>query len=124
MNDNEMSDMIKNLSSMLNGNDNIPDSIKEILKNYNTSPKEDTVSTNTSNETNNNANQIDMETMLKITNIISTLNSGQNDDRSKLLLSLKPYLRKSKKEKLDQYIKLLNMSKVLNIFNNGSEFKN
>ncbi len=122
MNDNnDISDIIKNLSSMLDNN-NMPDSIKDILNNVKTSST-NTSSNSSYNDNSNSSNQIDVETMMKIANIINTLNSSQNDDRSKLLLSLKPYLRKNKKEKLDQYIKLLNMSKVFNVFNNGSDNK-
>ena len=40
----------------------------------------------------------------------------KNDPRSNLLQSLKPYLNDSRKSKIDQYIQLLNMSKVLDVF--------
>lgn len=71
---------------------------------------------------NNNSSQsdfpdIDMETMLKLQNIMSKLKSNNsNDDMSKLLLSLKPYLRNEKKEKVDEYIKLIKMGKMTQLF--------
>ena len=51
--------------------------------------------------------------MIKIQKIMSKMNSANNDDdMSKLLLSLKPYLRNEKKEKVDEYIKLIKMGKL------------
>ena len=34
-----------------------------------------------------------------------------------ILLSLKPYLKNSRQEKVDQYVKLFNMSKVFEVIN-------
>ena len=41
------------------------------------------------------------------------MNQKKNDPRSNLLLSLKPYLKPSRKQKVDQYIQLFNMAEVL-----------
>ena len=40
-----------------------------------------------------------------------------NTPRNNLLYSLKPFLREEKKKKLDQYIKIANLLKVLEILN-------
>ena len=48
--------------------------------------------------------------------IIDKMNS-KNDPRSNLLESLKPYLKESRRSKIDQYIQLMNMSKVMESFN-------
>ena len=56
---------------------------------------------------------IDMETIMKIQNIMAKMKTNNNDDdMSKLLMSLKPYLRDTKKEKLDEYMKLIKMGKM------------
>ena len=158
MNNEDMSEVFKSLSGMLNSN-NIPDNVKDVLSNLqNSNSSSDSVSSNNSNvssenpssngisketfemlssmlnnsgstngNTSNNSTSsdgsgIDMETLLKIGNIISKMNSSENDARANLLLSLKPYLKESRKNKVEQYVKLLNMSKVLEIINpNGSE---
>lgn len=157
MNNEDMSDVIKNLSGMLN-NANIPDNVKDMLSNLqnsnnsnsssgsntasNSDVSSDSSSTGISPEmleklssmlngsTNNSSSSstssqssgIDMETLLKISNIISKMNNSQNDARANLLLSLKPYLKESRRGKVEQYVKLLNMSKVLEIINpNGGE---
>ena len=41
------------------------------------------------------------------------MNQKKNSNSSQLLYSLKPYLRDSRKEKLDNYIKLLNMGQLI-----------
>ena len=58
-----------------------------------------------------------METILKLQNVMSKMKSlNSNDDMSKLLNSLKPYLRNEKKEKVDEYIKLIKMGKMTQAF--------
>jgi len=71
--------------------------------------------------TSNNFN-IDIDTMIKMKNIIEKMNSKKDDPRSNLLLSLKPYLKESRKNKVEQYVKFLNMSSVIDLFgNNGGD---
>ena len=60
---------------------------------------------------------IDMNTILKIKQVMEKMNQNKNDPRSNLLLSLKPYLKPSRKQKVDQYIQLLNMGSVMENFN-------
>lgn len=60
---------------------------------------------------------IDMETILKIKKIMSKMSSNQSSPRSNLLMSLKPYLKDSKKEKIDQYIQFMNMASVFEELN-------
>ena len=55
--------------------------------------------------------------MLKIKEMMDKINSSHNDKRSNLLLALKPYLRESRQTKLDQYMKLLNMAPLLEMYN-------
>lgn len=80
---------------------------------------------NTTNNTNNTKNSnmngsnfdfsnIDMNTILKMKSIMEKMNSS-NDPRSNLLYSLKPYLRDTKKQKVDQYANLLNVAKIAEI---------
>ena len=69
-----------------------------------------------SNQNNSNIdfNSIDPAMIMKITSAFGKMNNN-NDPRSNLLYSLKPYLRDGRKEKLDQYVNLLNISKVADI---------
>ena len=73
-------------------------------------------SNNQSNSSSSGNFNIDMNTMLKMKSIMENMNN-RNDPRANLLYSLKPYLRDSKKDKLDQYVNLLNVSKIADLMN-------
>ena len=120
MNNEDMSELFNKFSNMINEG-NIPDEMKNILSslsNENGSSEEDS-----RNETENNSS-IDFETIMKMKTIMEKMKGSPNDPRANLLLSLKPYLKESRKDKIDQYIKLFSMSKVMELFNNtGGEAK-
>lgn len=91
-------EMINNLSSMLNSS---------------------TQNSNNHNSNNSTSNlNFDMNTIMKMKSIMENMNN-KNDPRANLLYSLKPYLRDSKKDKLDQYVNLLNVSKIAELMNNN-----
>lgn len=71
-------------------------------------------------QTNSNGDtvpNIDMEMLLKMKTIMEKMNANKNDPRSNLLLSLKPYLNEDRQSKVEQYIKLFNMTKIMDVFN-------
>lgn len=70
----------------------------------------------------NNDFSLDVETILKIKNIISLINENKNSPRNNLLYSLKPYLENEKKEKLEQYIKIANLLSVMENLDMGINF--
>ncbi len=112
VNENNMDDILKQFNKMIRNND-ISDNIKDILNNFNKSNN----SSSDSSNSDNNSFDIDINTMLKLKQIMESLNSKKPDPRTNLLLSLKPYLKERRKQKVDQYIKLFNMEKVLETFN-------
>lgn len=59
---------------------------------------------------------IDINTILKMKSIMEKMQTSKNDPRSNLLLSLKPYLKESRKSKVEQYVQLLNMTKIMEAF--------
>lgn len=65
---------------------------------------------------------IDIDTILKLKDIMSKINKSQNSTRNKLLYSLKPYLEESKKDKLEQYIKIANLLSVIENLDLGIDF--
>lgn len=87
-------DMVNNLMGMLSNNSN---------------------NTTSSNNETSSTPDIDIDTMLKMKSIIDRMNTKTDDPRSKLLQSLRPYLRETRKSKLDQYMQLMNMSKIMDI---------
>ena len=78
---------------------------------------------NSSNVNQNNPfGNIDMNTILKMRQIMENIKVSSNDPRSNLLLSLKPYLKPSRKQKIDQYIQLFSMSNIIeNLKTTGGE---
>lgn len=67
---------------------------------------------------------LDIDTILKIKDIMSKINKNQSCPRNKLLHSLEPYLKDEKKEKLNQYIKIANLLSVLDSFDISLNFGN
>ena len=47
--------------------------------------------------------------------------NNKNDPRANLLYSLKPYLRETKQEKLDQYVNLLKVSQIAEVLKNDKK---
>lgn len=73
-------------------------------------------SNNTSSDSHKNSTpDFDIETIIKMKSIIDKMNTKNDDPRYKLLDSLRPYLKQSRQSKLDQYIQLMNMSKIIDI---------
>ena len=75
-----------------------------------------------SNSSSNNFN-LDAETLMKMTSVINAMNQKDNPG-SNLLHSLKPYLRDSRKDKLDQYANLLNLTKIADVMKNDNKENN
>ena len=139
---NDASEMLKNFSQMMNNKD-FSDSFKNIMNNFkenSESSNNDTSNTNTSNNNTSNNNSsntdfsdnarnssdnFDINTFFKMQQIMSSLNNNQDDSRANLLRSLKPYLKDSRKNKVDQYIQLMKMGKIFEIMNplGGDEVK-
>ena len=65
---------------------------------------------------------LDIDTILKIKDIMSKLNKNQDCPRNKVLYSLKPYLEDSKKEKLEKYMKIANLLSIMEDFDIGIDF--
>ena len=102
-------DVIQNFSTMMNNQNN----------NSNNNNSNGKVSNNSTQNSFDFSN-IDMNTIIKMKNVMDKMNNT-NDPRSNLLASLKPYLRDSKKEKLDQYANLINFAKIAEILKNDNK---
>lgn len=112
-----MNEDLSSIFEKLNINkDNIsPEMINNLMNMFGNNSEKSNSNTNTSTENNDSSNNgIDLETIMKMKAIIDKLNV-KDDPRSNLLQSLKPYLKESRQSKVDQYIKLMNMSKVMEV---------
>ena len=106
-------EMINNIANMLKNSN--------LTNNNNSNPNNQRTDDNSNSQNNPNNNSgtnssIDFETIMKIKSMMDKLNK-KDDPRSNLLYSLKPYLRKSRQDKLDQYVNLLKITQVTDIFN-------
>ena len=141
MNNEDISSVFEKLN--IDKNSISPDMVNNFLNMLGNPKKDDTADTSTnhinynqnndnfyneqnSNNTNNlNGSGIDMEMLLKMKSMMDKMNV-KNDPGSNLLMSLKPYLKESRKDKLDQYVQLMSMSKMLDFlpFMGGDKKKN
>lgn len=115
MNNEDMSDIFEKLNSVIDKDKISPDMINNLMNMLGNSNGEN--KDNYDNSENNSSRAlggIDIETLLKIKTIMDKMNT-HDDPRSTLLQSLKPYLNENRKNKIDQYIKLMNMSKIIEI---------
>lgn len=134
MNNNDLNDMLKKAQEMINNNQ-VPDEIKDLASKFksdevssensasgnignlnNTQSSNDGSKANSNNSSQFDFSNIDIGTLMKVQGMLSKLNSASDDDMTKLLFALKPYLRNEKKEKVDEYIKLVRMGKMTELF--------
>lgn len=102
-------EMIQNFSSIMSQNSN--NSNNNVNNNNNNT---------SSNNTGFDFSNIDMSTILKMKSVMEKMNTS-NDPRSNLLYSLKPYMRESRKEKVDQYANLLNVAKIADMLKDNQK---
>lgn len=110
----DMSNLMNQISNMIKNNE-IPDEIKNMMNNLNSNASNSTESSSsqdTSSSENKTMPEFDMATIMKMKKIMDSMKESRNDPRANLLKSLKPYLKESRKEKVDQYIQLFGMGKV------------
>lgn len=106
-----------NTSAVDNSTNNSPD-FSSLL---NTLNKKDTNNENEKASNNEDSGfNIDPSIFLKIQKIMSAMNS--NTPQKDLLLSLKPFLRKSRQDKMSDYLTILSVISIIESFSNkGSE---
>ena len=119
-------EMIQNFSKILsNQNNQSAEANNNTQANF--SANEDYTQNASSSDSNNNGfdfSNIDMNTIMKFSSAFSKMNNSKNDPRANLLNSLKPYLRDEKKGKVDQYMNLLNVSKIAEIMKENNKENN
>lgn len=101
-------DLAKQLSDMLSEK-NID--LNQVLDNFKANSSEENTQEKTSS-----SDQFDTATLLKFQKLLGLMNSKNNNQEEQLLQALKPYMRDSKKGKIDQYIKLLHIMQMFEKF--------
>lgn len=108
-----MADMIETLKSMLG--DNPQDKLNSVMSAFNSGTSE-AAHQSTDNEFHNSVNN---DLLYQAQSLISQLSNAGNDTRSNLLISLKPYMRQSRKNSIDNAVKLLNIAQLSQLFKGG-----
>ena len=115
-----MNEDLSNIFEKLNINKDAisPEAINNLIGMFN---KTSSATEDNSTETNSSTNvDIDMDTIIKIKSILDKINTKNDNPRIKLLYDLKPFLNDSKKNKLEQYIKMDKMAQLLPLI--GGDF--
>lgn len=110
-------EMIENFSKMLSNQENNQNQEPNSNNNNNNNNNNNSASPNDTFDFSN----IDMNTIMKMSSVMGKMNNSANDPRANLLNSLKPYLRDSKKGKLDNYMNLLNVAKIAEIMKDNNK---
>lgn len=109
-------DMINNLADMLKSKgSNFAG--KASGNKANSSTMDNVFKKDSSGNNDSSSFNMDFETILKMKSIMDTFNK-KDDPRANLLYSLKPYLRETRKKKIDQYVNLFKITQVTNLFKN------
>ena len=117
MENEELSGVLNKFSDILKEKDiNLNDYIDESIKSDNSNSCENNNDNSNNNTSNNNIN-FDINTLLKVKSIADKL-TNTNNPRSSLLLSLKPFLSPEKQEKIDEYVKIINIIDILEVLKN------
>ncbi len=61
-------------------------------------------------------NSFDPALLLKLAKILSAVNSSETNEKTQLLMALKPFLKENRREKVDKAVQLMNVSKVFSAF--------
>ena len=98
-----------NLASLLNNFD-----ISSILNSFNSNNGKNNENNNNNDTNSFNFSDIDPETLLKIQRLVSKM--SKNNPKKDLLRSLKPFLRKSRQDKMGEYMTILSLVDAIDIF--------
>ena len=82
-----------------------PEMLQNLMKMFSNSSNNSSGSSKTEENVSNPS--MDINTILKMKSIMDKMGNSKNDPRANLLLSLKPYLKESRKAKVEQYVRFI-----------------
>lgn len=110
-----MADMTDTLKSLLGDNaDEKINGIMQILNNGNADNSAQ--GGDEGQKTDDSPPQITPEMISMAQSVMSRLSDSGDDDRTKLLMSLKPYMRNSRRQSIDTAVKMLNLANLSQFF--------
>jgi len=83
---------------------------------------EETNTSHSQSSTNDNSG-FDVSTLLKMQGMMSALKAAGDDDRSRLLMAIKPFLSEERRPQVDSAIKLLKIASLLKLAGELDLFK-
>lgn len=111
---------INQLKDLLSNKDNLPENLKSLINLLLSKQNQSTEdSKNNTNNRSQGSSPFDIETLqmfLKIKNAMDKINNS-DDPREKLLLALKPYLKENRQDRLSNALRILKMTKLVDIIN-------
>lgn len=118
-------EMIQNFSKMFSssnsenpGNSGTSENSKEKAEAQNFSNSSSSHTNTANNDSGFDFSNIDINMLSKMSSIMGKMNNSKDDPRKNLLNSLRPYLRDSKRGKLDNYMNLLNVTQIAELMKN------
>ena len=111
-----MADMMDTLKGLLG--DNADDKLSGIMKILNS----DTPQGNSDNTPQKNDSEstespaITPEVLMMVQSIMSRMSKSDDDDRTRLLMSLKPYMNSNRQSTIDSAVKMLKLSELSDLF--------
>lgn len=114
-----MADMMDTLKELLG--DNADEKISSVLNMLSSSGNNDNsvAAENKSDSSTSLPGSLSPEMLMQAYSIMQQISESENDDRSNLLISLKPYMRESRKKLIDDTVKFLNIAKISKLFQGG-----
>ncbi len=86
-------------------------------------PDEETDKEEKASKSKNDGSSLDLSILLKLSQMMSGLKHTEDDDRSRLLWAIKPFLSEDKRDAVDSAIKLLKLTSLLKLARELDLFK-
>ena len=106
----DLSGAVDMLKEMLSGEEG-KQQIQDILSMFGGLPPEN----GTPGEATGGIDTDNLAMMMRLQKAMSVMNSRKNSNQSQLLMALKPFLKPSRREKVDNAMRMLNLSKVVEV---------
>ena len=118
-----MDDLQAMLTQLLDSPDGM-DKIKSLANSLLNSSQDSSPNTPAASESSHNDQlpAISGDEIATVMTLVKALKNDQEDERSKLLLALRPHLKEERQHKVDQAVKLLKLAKLAPLFSQSGLF--
>ena len=117
--DDEKSRLIDSLAEAISNNPQATAMFNALIPDDN----DETEANKRENSDNNSSNTLDVSAIFKMQSILSAFKSTNDDDRSRLLTAIRPFLSEERKPHVDSAIKLLKIASIIKLAGELDLFK-